>query len=91
MDVITEVRKRTDIPLVMHGGSGISHGEYREVIRRGIDKINYYTYMSYAGYAAAKAQTEKSASGFYHDLALCAQEAMRENALSTLKIFSGRE
>lgn len=91
MGVISEVRRRTDIPLVMHGGSGISHGEYREVIRRGIDKINYYTYMSYAGYAAAKAQTEKSASGFYHDLALRAQEAMRENALSTLKVFSGRE
>lgn len=91
MDVITQVRRRTEIPLVIHGGSGISHEEYREVIRRGIDKINYYTYMSYAGYAAAKAQTEKSASGFYHDLALRAQEAMRENVLATLKVFSGRE
>ena len=26
-DIITEVRKRTDIPLVMHGRSGIGHDE----------------------------------------------------------------
>ena len=44
MDIITKVRERTDLPLVMHGGSGISHEEYKEVIRRGIGKINYYSY-----------------------------------------------
>lgn len=88
MDVITKVRERTDVPLVMHGGSGISHEEYREVIRRGINKINYYTYMSYAGYAAAKALAEREPSGFFHDMALSAQKAMEENALTTLKVFS---
>lgn len=89
MDVITKVRQKTDIPLVMHGGSGISHEEYREVIRRGINKINYYTYMSYAGYTAAKAHAEKEPTGFFHDMALSAQKAMEENALATLKVFSG--
>lgn len=89
MDVITKVRQKTNIPLVMHGGSGISHEEYREVIRRGINKINYYTYMSYAGYAAAKAHAEKQPTGFFHDMALSAQRAMEENALETLKVFSG--
>lgn len=89
MDIITQVRERTDIPLVMHGGSGISHEEYREVIRRGVNKINYYTYMSYAGYAAAKALAEREPSGFFHDMALSAQKAMEENALTTLKVFSG--
>lgn len=89
MDVITEVRERTEIPLVMHGGSGILREEYREVIARGINKINYYTYMSYAGYAAAKRQTEEAPTGFYHDLALRAKNAMKENALAALKVFSG--
>lgn len=91
MDIISEVRRRTDIPLVMHGGSGISPEEYREVIRRGISKINYYTYMSYAGYAAAKTQVEQAPTGFYHDLALRAEVAMKENALATLRVFSGME
>jgi fructose-bisphosphate aldolase class II len=74
----------------MHGGSGISHEEYREVIRRGIGKINYYSYMSYAGYAAAKATVETTSADFFHNLALNAQYAMKENALGTLKVFSGK-
>ena len=90
MDIIIKVREISDIPLVMHGGSGISHEEYREVIRRGIGKINYYSYMSYAGFAAAKEHAEKEGSGFFHDMALSAQKAMEENALATLKVFSGR-
>ena len=87
VDVITEVRKITDVPLVMHGGSGISDENYREVIRRGIDKINYYSYMSYEGYAAAKATVEKKDADFFHNLALNAQIAMKENAKNTLRVF----
>lgn len=90
MDIITEVTKKTDLPLVMHGGSGISHDEYREVIKRGIRKINYYSYMSYAGYAAAKETVEAKEADFYHNLALNAQKAMKENALTTLKVFSNK-
>lgn len=89
MDIITQVRACTDLPLVMHGGSGISHEEYREVIKRGIGKINYYSYMSYAGYASAKESAEKKEADFFHNLALRAQKAMYENALATLKVFSG--
>ncbi len=89
MDIISKVRELTDLPLVMHGGSGISHEEYREVIKRGIGKINYYSYMSYAGYEAAKNTVETKGADFYHNLALNAQKAMYENALATLKVFSG--
>ena len=91
MDIITKVRGLTDLPLVMHGGSGISHEEYKEVIRRGIGKINYYSYMSYAGYAEAKQTVENKEADFFHNLALNAQKAMKENALNTLKVFSNME
>ena len=88
-EIITEVRKRTALPLVMHGGSGVSHEQYREVIRRGINKINYYSYMAYEGYAAAKRTVEKTQADFYHNLALEAQKAMYGKALEALKVFSG--
>ncbi len=90
MDIISKVRAVTDTPLVMHGGSGISNEEYREVIQRGINKINYYSYMSYAGFEAAKNFGQEKGAGFYHDMALAAQKEMRENALKTLKVFSGK-
>ena len=90
MDVITAVTQKTDLPLVMHGGSGISHDEYREVIKRGITKINYYSYMSYAAYAAARDTVNAKESDFYHNLALNAQMAMKQNVLETMRVFSGK-
>lgn len=90
-EIITRVREHTQIPLVMHGGSGISDGQYREVIRRGINKINYYTYMSYAGYAGAKAVTDAAQTGYFHDIAAAAQKAMKEDVRRTIRVFSGLE
>lgn len=89
MDIIGKVRELTDLPLVMHGGSGISHEDYRKVIARGISKINYYSYMSYAGYAAAKSATAEKDADFFHNLALKVQEAMKTNVIETLKVFTG--
>lgn len=91
MDIISKVRRLSSVPLVMHGGSGISKEQYKEVIKLGIDKINYYSYMSYAGYACAKKTVEAKSEDFFHNLALNAKNAMKENVLSTLKVFSGRE
>jgi len=89
LDIISEVRKRNDIPLVMHGGSGISAEMYRQVIARGIDKINYYTYMAYEGYAKCREEILKSETGKFHNLAFEAKEAMKANVLKTLRVFSG--
>lgn len=49
MQVLDEIKKRVAVPLVMHGGSGVSEDDYRTVISKGIRKINYYTYMAKAG------------------------------------------
>ena len=46
---VARLREATNIPLVMHGGSGVSEEDYRKVIARGVRKINYYTYMAKAG------------------------------------------
>ena len=48
-NVLDKVRANVDIPLVMHGGSGVSEEDYRTVIGKGVCKINYYTYMAKAG------------------------------------------
>lgn len=90
MDIISKVRSITDIPLVMHGGSGISHDEYREVIKRGINKINYYSYMAFDGYAAAKKTVGEVEADFFHNLALNAQKAMEQTAEATIRVFAGK-
>ena len=87
-DIINQCKAKTNCPLVMHGGSGMSIDNYKELIKRGIAKINYYTYMSYDGFAAAKKYTAAKDKGYFHDLADDAYLAMKANALKTLKIFS---
>lgn len=88
---ITEIRAKVDIPFVMHGGSGLSEKEYREAIQNGITKINYYTYSAIAGGRAVTQYIKKQeASGeeiFFHDIALVAQAAIKENVKSVMKVF----
>ena len=51
-DRLKKIASLTSVPLVMHGGSGVSHADYKRVIELGIRKINYYTYMAKAGGSA---------------------------------------
>ncbi|MBU3878076.1 class II fructose-bisphosphate aldolase [Faecalicatena sp. AGMB00832] len=47
--VVENVRKKAHIPIVMHGGSGVSREDFQTAIKKGVRKVNYYTYMAMAG------------------------------------------
>ncbi len=49
LDIISAIREKAQIPVVMHGGSGVSAEDFRRCIQRGVRKINYYTYAAKAG------------------------------------------
>lgn len=42
-DRLNEIRQLTDIPLVLHGGSGVPESQWRQAIDLGIVKINFAT------------------------------------------------
>ncbi len=84
MERLSEIQAMIDVPIVMHGGSGVSNEDYKEVIRRGVRKVNYYTYMAKAG---GEAISEKSYAQF-HDALLDAKQAMKENVKSAISVFS---
>jgi fructose/tagatose bisphosphate aldolase len=46
-DVLTGIRELRNIPLVMHGGSGVSDEDYHKAIDAGIRKINFSTDLCY--------------------------------------------
>lgn len=87
-DVVKKVAKATGLPLVMHGGSGVSEEGFKKSIKNGIRKINYYSYMSKAGYEAAKKEIEKGNSKYLHDVEFAAMQAMKEDVKKAIKIFS---
>jgi fructose-bisphosphate aldolase class II len=41
-----KIHAATAVPLVIHGGSGLSDDQYRKLIAHGIAKINYYTALA---------------------------------------------
>ncbi len=84
---VKAISEQTGLPLVMHGGSGVSEEDYRIAIRNGIRKINYYTYMSRAGTQAASCLLEQENVTFYHDVALAAQKAMEADAERAMQVF----
>lgn len=89
LERVSVISEKTGLPLVMHGGSGVSPEDYRTGIANGLRKINYYSYMSKAGTGAVKALLEQKEVIFFHDLALAAQNAMREDAEKAMRVFAG--
>lgn len=81
---LSKIYSLINVPIVMHGGSGVSEDDYREVIKRGVRKVNYYTYMAKAG---AEAVSNKAYDQF-HNVLMDAEKAMKENVIKAIKVFS---
>lgn len=87
--VVRDCAAATGLPLVMHGGSGVSDEGFRKAIEAGIRKINYYSYMSKAGYDAAAAAIASQKYKYLHDVEHAAMQAMKEDVKRAISVFSG--
>ncbi len=56
---LTEIRQVVDIPLVLHGASGLSDEDVRDCVKRGICKVNFATELRAAYTAAGKKLIEE--------------------------------
>ena len=90
LDRIRLIRNVVDIPLVLHGGSGVVDEDILVAIENGIRKINYYTYMTLAGGEAVRKLINTQDKLFFHDISLTATEGMKQDALRTMNLFSIR-
>lgn len=90
MGILDAIKARVDVPLVMHGGSGVSEEDYRTAIEKGIRKVNYFTYMSKAGgeEVIAYLQENKEKQIYFHDFVNVGISAMKENVKKAMTVFS---
>ena len=92
MNVLREIGKRIDNPLVMHGGSGVSDEDYHKSIDAGIRKVNYFTYGSMAaGEAVAKTADDLRAAGsvpYYHNFTMAGYDALCKDFEHVMKVFA---
>lgn len=91
-DVVRNVRKLTGgIPVVMHGGSGVSREDYEKAIEAGVRKVNYFTYMDKSGGQGALAYLNSLKEGepvFFSSISMAAEKAMRENVKEAMRQFA---
>lgn len=87
-ELISTLRERAGVPIVMHGASGLSEAEYRECVRRGVRKINYYTYADKASFDAAQAFLLAEPDTFtFSPITVAATKAVEENLNQLVSIL----
>ncbi|MDD3776111.1 MAG: class II fructose-bisphosphate aldolase family protein [Actinomycetota bacterium] len=87
-DRLTKIRNSVDVPLVLHGGSGISDDDFRKAVSLGICKINFYTEMSNNAVDAARTYLQQNPGAIsYPDLVKKAMLAAKETVKDRLRVF----
>jgi fructose-bisphosphate aldolase class II len=90
VDRVAAVREAAGLPLVMHGGSGVSPADYRAAIQNGIAKVNYFTYMSLAGAAGVQSLLQQKGEGVrFDEMAEAARLAMQADVERAMGLFAG--
>jgi fructose-bisphosphate aldolase, class II len=84
---LSEIHSKVEIPLVLHGGSGLSDDDFKECINRGIRKINIFTDMSYAAADGIKKLLEQKNKIHCFEISSAAENSMKEVVMKKIQLF----
>lgn len=79
------IRTATDVPLVLHGGSGLTDDDFRCAIRDGIAKVNIFTDICEAGKRSLKESLANDSA--YLDMRNKKVEAIKEEVKKKILLF----
>ncbi len=86
-DILQSVRDKVAVPLVLHGGTGISEEDFIRCHQSGIKKINIATATFAAAERKVKEGYEKGEIKGYYDMHVRQIEGAYENAKRHMEIF----
>ena len=84
---IHTIANTVDVPLVLHGGSGLTDNDFKRAIQEGISKINIFTDINVAAVEAEFRKFETMNKGII-DLIPAAVEAVKQETLKKMMLFS---
>ncbi len=84
---IKTIARTVDVPLVLHGGSGLTDDDFRQAIKDGISKVNIFTDINVAAVEAEFKKFTDMNKGII-DLIPAAVEAVKQETLKKMKLFS---
>jgi len=82
---LAELKAALDVPLVLHGGSGLSDGDLRECVKLGISKLNIFTDLTLAAMAQNKADADAPMS--YLDKCVRVSDAVKRVTMDRIRVF----
>lgn len=85
-DRIRTIAKTVDVPLVLHGGSGLTDDDFRQAIKEGISKVNIFTDINVAAVKAEFSKFTDMNKGII-DLIPAAVEAIKQETIKKMELF----
>ncbi|AIQ70282.1 class II fructose-bisphosphate aldolase [Paenibacillus graminis] len=83
---IETIYRTTSVPLVLHGGSGLSDSDFKKAIRSGISKVNIFTDINTAAVEAMFRHFSSFNKGMI-DLIPATVESIKENVMEKMDLF----
>ncbi len=84
---IKTIANTVDVPLVLHGGSGLTDNDFRRAIKEGISKVNIFTDINIAAVKAEFSKFTDMNKGII-DLIPAAVEAVKQETIAKMELFS---
>ncbi len=84
---IRTIASTVDVPLVLHGGSGLTDNDFRQAIKEGISKVNIFTDINIAAVKAEFSKFTDMNKGII-DLIPAAVEAVKQESMAKMQLFS---
>lgn len=81
------INQGVDVPLVIHGGSGLNEEQFRKLPSMGVAKINYYTALSDIAAEAMRKQSKENPGGSFIELKRDVKEAVGEEVQRCLRLW----
>ena len=84
---IRTIANTVDVPLVLHGGSGLTDNDFKQAIQEGISKVNIFTDINVAAVEAEFQKFHSMDKGII-DLIPAAVEAVKLESIKKMELFS---
>lgn len=86
---LRQIAERLRIPLVIHGGTGLTDEQFRALVQNGVAKINYYTALSDAAAARIRENARTTPDGGYTSLLRGVREVIGAEVERCMKLWGG--
>ena len=84
---LAKIKEATAVPLVIHGGTGLTDEQYRRLIANGVAKINYYTALADAANHRIRENVAADRKGSYSVLMAGVSDAVREETERCIRLW----